>query len=132
MTATRIDEILESVANGGDIEDAAVELRALMWQRNDLRFAIRYIRAAVTPPVMDNALETVRIACKNITKDNRLEPINKAAPDMLEALEEVIRAHGIYDAAVSKAPKPIADRLMATGDKIRAAIAKAKGEEGKR
>ena len=69
MTATRIDEILESVANGGNIEDAAVELRSLMWQRDDLRFAIRYIRAAVTPPLLNNAIEAVRIMCENITKE---------------------------------------------------------------
>lgn len=126
MTATRIDEILQSVANGGNIEDAAVELRTLMWQRNDLRFAIRYIRAAVTPPVMDNAIEAVRAMCENITKGPQLIA---AAPDMLEALEEVVKAYGIYDSAVSKAPKTLADQFMATGDKIRAAIAKATGKE---
>ena len=52
-----------------------------------------------------------------------------AAPEMLEALEDVIRAYGIYDFAVAKAPKALAKEYMATGDKIRAAIAKATGEE---
>jgi hypothetical protein len=71
VTVTRIDEILESVANGGSIEDAAVELQTLMWQRDDLRFAIRYIRAAVTPPLLNNAIETVRAMCENITKEGQ-------------------------------------------------------------
>lgn len=52
-----------------------------------------------------------------------------AAPDMLEALEEVMRPYGIYDSAVSKSHKLLADELMATGDKIKAAIAKATGKE---
>lgn len=52
-----------------------------------------------------------------------------AAPDMLEALEEVMRGHGIYDTAVAKsAGRAMAEIYMETGDKIRAAIRKAKGE----
>jgi hypothetical protein len=54
-----------------------------------------------------------------------------AAPDMLAALEEVMRAHGIYDQAVSSslATRPAYTEIfLETGDKIRAAISKAKGE----
>lgn len=63
-----------------------------------------------------------------VIHESELDKVKRQRDELLEALEEVLEDYGIYEYAVSNSGKPWTDLYMETGDKIKSAIAKAKGE----